>query len=98
MLNVMMAGVCFLVPALLFNWSGRRKSRSAAEALSASAGWLAIALRLHLDDSTVDNGPLRVIADSHRKGVLKAADIASLVAIEYASSLHLAGGLELAIA
>ena len=95
-----------------------------------------VALRLHLDDSTADNGPLRVIADSHRKGVLTDADIASLVAkesavdclvsiggvirmrplivhasskatngrprrvlhIEYASSLQLAEGLELAIA
>lgn len=29
-----------------------------------------VALRLHLDDSTADNGPLRVIPASHRLGVL----------------------------
>jgi ectoine hydroxylase-related dioxygenase (phytanoyl-CoA dioxygenase family) len=29
-----------------------------------------IALRVHLDDSTADNGPLRVIPHSHREGVL----------------------------
>lgn len=29
-----------------------------------------IALRLHLDDSTVNNGPLRVLPGSHRGGVL----------------------------
>ena len=43
-----------------------------------------VALRLHLDDSTVENGPLRVIADSHRKGVLTDADISSLAANESA--------------
>jgi hypothetical protein len=29
-----------------------------------------VALRVHLDDSSEDNGPLRVIPDSHRLGVL----------------------------
>ncbi|HEY2847518.1 MAG TPA: phytanoyl-CoA dioxygenase family protein, partial [Pyrinomonadaceae bacterium] len=29
-----------------------------------------VALRIHLDDSTSENGPLRVIAGSHRYGVL----------------------------
>ena len=29
-----------------------------------------VALRLHLDDSTAENGPLRVIPGSHREGVL----------------------------
>ncbi|HMH43956.1 MAG TPA: phytanoyl-CoA dioxygenase family protein [Pyrinomonadaceae bacterium] len=34
-----------------------------------------IALRIHLDASTDDNGPLRVIPASHRAGVLSASDI-----------------------
>jgi hypothetical protein len=34
-----------------------------------------IALRLHLDDSTAENGPLRVIPDSHREGVLQDAEV-----------------------
>jgi ectoine hydroxylase-related dioxygenase (phytanoyl-CoA dioxygenase family) len=38
-----------------------------------------IALRLHLDDSTEDNGPLRVIPDSHRSGVLTDAEIGVVV-------------------
>ena len=29
-----------------------------------------IALRLHLDDSTADTGPLRVIPETHKQGVL----------------------------
>jgi ectoine hydroxylase-related dioxygenase (phytanoyl-CoA dioxygenase family) len=34
-----------------------------------------IALRLHLDDSTVSNGPLRVIPGSHQNGVLQDAEV-----------------------
>jgi ectoine hydroxylase-related dioxygenase (phytanoyl-CoA dioxygenase family) len=34
-----------------------------------------IALRLHLDDSTTDNGPLRVLPGTHRLGVLSDADV-----------------------
>ena len=34
-----------------------------------------IALRFHIDDSTPDNGPLRVIPDSHRAGTLSPQDI-----------------------
>jgi ectoine hydroxylase-related dioxygenase (phytanoyl-CoA dioxygenase family) len=34
-----------------------------------------LAIRLHLDESGVDNGPLRVIAGSHRKGRLSAEQI-----------------------
>ncbi len=34
-----------------------------------------VALRVHLDDSTSDNGPLRVIPDSHRDGVLSDAEV-----------------------
>src|SRR5205085_1844996 len=36
----------------------------------ASALEQVIALRLHLDDSTADNGPLRAIPGSHARGVL----------------------------
>jgi len=38
-----------------------------------------IALRVHLDDSTADNGPLRVLPGSHVKGVLSDDDIEQLV-------------------
>jgi len=37
-----------------------------------------IALRLSLDDSTPANGPLRVLPDTHREGVLSDARIADL--------------------
>ena len=36
-----------------------------------------LAIRLHLDESEFDNGPLRVIAGSHRKGRLSAEQIGS---------------------
>lgn len=34
-----------------------------------------VAMRLHIDDSTPENGPLRVIPDSHLSGTLSPADI-----------------------
>jgi ectoine hydroxylase-related dioxygenase (phytanoyl-CoA dioxygenase family) len=34
-----------------------------------------VAIRLHLDDSTEDNGPLRVLPGTHRSGVLSDAQI-----------------------
>jgi ectoine hydroxylase-related dioxygenase (phytanoyl-CoA dioxygenase family) len=34
-----------------------------------------LAIRLHIDESGIDNGPLRVIAGSHRKGRLSAEQI-----------------------
>jgi len=37
-----------------------------------------IAIRLHIDDSTNDNGPLRVIPDSHRAGTLSPQQIERL--------------------
>jgi ectoine hydroxylase-related dioxygenase (phytanoyl-CoA dioxygenase family) len=37
-----------------------------------------IALRLHLDESTNENGPLRVIPDSHRLGILTDEQVAAL--------------------
>lgn len=43
-----------------------------AEALSK-----VVALRLHLDESSLDNGPLRVIPGSHHLGVLKDEEIES---------------------
>jgi ectoine hydroxylase-related dioxygenase (phytanoyl-CoA dioxygenase family) len=39
-----------------------------------------VALRVHLDDSTAKNGPLRVISGSHRLGVLSDAAIQEIVA------------------
>ena len=38
-----------------------------------------VALRLHLDDSREDNGPLRVLPGTHALGVLSEADIQRLV-------------------
>jgi len=38
-----------------------------------------VALRLHLDDSRSDNGPLRVIPGTHRLRVLTDADIDEVV-------------------
>jgi len=38
---------------------------------------LCVAIRLHLDESGVDNGPLCVVAGSHRKGRLSAEQIGS---------------------
>ena len=102
----------------------------------ASALSKVLALRLHLDDSTAENGPLRVLPATHTSGILsddalhelsvkimpsdciapKGAIVAMrpLIAhasskasnqaprrvlhIEYAASLHLEDGLELAIA
>lgn len=95
-----------------------------------------VALRLHLDDSRADNGPLCVIPNTHRRGVLSDAQIARLAQelapvdclvpagrvvamrplilhasskaetdhprrvlhIEYADSLQVGDGLELALA
>jgi hypothetical protein len=38
-----------------------------------------VALRVHLDNSTHDNGPLRVLPGTHAHGVLSRADISRLV-------------------
>jgi ectoine hydroxylase-related dioxygenase (phytanoyl-CoA dioxygenase family) len=37
-----------------------------------------LALRVHLDDSTASNGPLRVLPGTHRLGVLSDTDVATL--------------------
>jgi len=39
-----------------------------------------VALRLHLDDSTAENGPLRVIPGTHRSGVLTDQQVEAAVA------------------
>jgi hypothetical protein len=39
-----------------------------------------VALRVHLDDSGTDNGPLRVVPNSHKNGVLSDEEIQRLVA------------------
>jgi len=49
-------------------WSvkeGVTYARAPAEALAR-----VVALRIHLDDSRIDNGPLRVLPDTHTRGVL----------------------------
>jgi ectoine hydroxylase-related dioxygenase (phytanoyl-CoA dioxygenase family) len=38
-----------------------------------------IALRIHLDDSLTDNGPLRVVPQSHLNGVLTDAEMLRMV-------------------
>ena len=42
----------------------------------ASALARVVALRLHIDDSSADNGPLRVLPGTHAQGVLSDADLA----------------------
>lgn len=101
----------------------------------ASALETVVALRVHLDDSTPTNGPLRVLPDTHRAGVLPHDEIQRLadgirpiecvaesggvvamrpllvhasskardtqprrvLHIEYATSVHLGAGIELAV-
>lgn len=58
-------------------WSmkgGRLYALAPAEALAQ-----VVALRVHLDDSTTENGPLRVLPDTHRLGRLSQSEIAALV-------------------
>lgn len=53
-----------------------------------------IALRLHIDDSRSDNGPLRVIPGTHRVGVLSDADVGKHAqSIEPVECLVAAGGI-----
>jgi ectoine hydroxylase-related dioxygenase (phytanoyl-CoA dioxygenase family) len=53
----------------------------------ASALAQVVALRLHLDDSRPDNGPLRVLPGTHRLGRLMESDIARLTTEVSASTL-----------
>lgn len=39
-----------------------------------------VTLRIHLDDCPIENGPLKVIPESHRRGILGDDDVAELVA------------------
>ncbi len=53
-----------------------------------------IALRIHLDDSTTDNGPLRVLPGTHTLGVLGDAEIHQLLLrVHPAQCTVLAGGV-----
>jgi ectoine hydroxylase-related dioxygenase (phytanoyl-CoA dioxygenase family) len=53
-----------------------------------------VALRVHLDPSTSENGPLRVLPDTHRSGRLSAARIAELAGqISAVECVAPAGGL-----
>jgi ectoine hydroxylase-related dioxygenase (phytanoyl-CoA dioxygenase family) len=38
-----------------------------------------VALRFHLDDSTNENGPLRIVSSTHRKGVLSDEEVEAIV-------------------
>jgi ectoine hydroxylase-related dioxygenase (phytanoyl-CoA dioxygenase family) len=38
-----------------------------------------VALRLHLDDSTNENGPLRIVPSTHRRGVLNDEEVEAIV-------------------
>jgi ectoine hydroxylase-related dioxygenase (phytanoyl-CoA dioxygenase family) len=51
-----------------------------------------VALRVHLDDSTSENGPLRVIPGSHERGILSDAGIRELVAREHPHECIVARG------
>jgi ectoine hydroxylase-related dioxygenase (phytanoyl-CoA dioxygenase family) len=51
-----------------------------------------VALRLHLDASGPDNGPLRVIAGSHRKGLLDAAGVDGAVHLGAPAECHVPRG------
>jgi ectoine hydroxylase-related dioxygenase (phytanoyl-CoA dioxygenase family) len=53
-----------------------------------------VALRVHLDDSTATNGPLRVLPGTHDRGVLEDAEVQRLaVAIASVDCLCPAGGV-----
>jgi hypothetical protein len=60
----------------------------------ASALEQVIALRVHLDDSTLENGPLRVLPGTHDRGVLSDAEIEQLAReIEAVACIARAGGV-----
>jgi hypothetical protein len=51
-----------------------------------------IALRLHVDDATHDNGPLKVLAETHELGILSDDEIRVLVAGQEAVNCTAPGG------
>jgi len=60
----------------------------------ASALERVIALRLHLDDSDPENGPLRIIPGSHRRGVLSDQQVETIVGkAEHVTCLIKQGGV-----
>jgi ectoine hydroxylase-related dioxygenase (phytanoyl-CoA dioxygenase family) len=56
-----------------------------------------IALRLHIDDSDADNGPLRVIPGTHTLGILSDPDVQHLVAQSQPLDCIVAAGGVLAV-
>jgi ectoine hydroxylase-related dioxygenase (phytanoyl-CoA dioxygenase family) len=53
-----------------------------------------VALRIHIDDSTADNGPLRVLPDTHSLGVLSDVQIRELaLQVQPVSCTIAAGGV-----
>lgn len=60
------------------SWSVKDQIHYAHAPADALAGVLA--LRVHLDDSTCENGPLRVLPGSHLSGVLNEDEIAQMAA------------------
>ena len=63
-------------------------------------GWAlerVLALRIHLDASTRDNGPLRVLPGSHAKGLLKDEDVFALGATHKYDECHVGRGGVLAM-
>jgi ectoine hydroxylase-related dioxygenase (phytanoyl-CoA dioxygenase family) len=51
-----------------------------------------LAVRVHLDECGAENGPVRVIAGSHRRGKLSEEDVARLVASSEAVELYVPRG------
>lgn len=56
-----------------------------------------VALRIHLDASTADNGPLRVIPGSHLAGVLSDDEVADYVSKHEHSECSVSGGCIIAM-
>jgi hypothetical protein len=73
-------------------WSVKEGVICAHAPASALKGVLAI--RVHLDDSNADNGPLRLLPATHKSGVLSDDEIASVASKTSAVECHVnAGGL-----
>lgn len=75
-------------------------SKKAGTAYAHAPAWALsriVALRIHLDASTADNGPLRVVPGSQSAGLLSDHDARRVLHIEYTDSLDLSPGIRLAI-
>jgi ectoine hydroxylase-related dioxygenase (phytanoyl-CoA dioxygenase family) len=72
-------------------------SRKAGTAYAHAPSWALsriVALRVHLDASTADNGPLRIVPGSHRMGVLGDHDVTELASKrDHVSCLVSRGGV-----